>query len=311
MEPPFRDDRLKKVHTTQQPEFGRLLFTTRRRLESPLSTREGLAERLGISSRLLTQIEKGEKSPPEKVVEWLETILQSPLPPQRGSREGILSDILKGFQFPESAEILDIPCGPGRLTWELRKLGYRVTAADLVPECFEAGEPPAVHADMNHPLPFPDESFDLILSAEGVEHLENPWLAFREFSRILKTSGTLVITTPNYSNIERRVAYLLKGSAARPSERMDSSGQESPHLSTFPTCFWKMAGERAGLQLISLDSFSPRPKQWFYWPLACLVHLLSRLATRKSRERYSMDWTQGMNALLGGRSLVMVFKKAP
>ncbi len=166
---------------------------------------------------------------------------------------------------------------------------------------------------MNQPLPFSDESYDLVISAEGVEHLENPWLAFREFARVLRTPGILIVTTPNYSNIERRVAYLLKGAASRPPETENTGNSaihlDPPHLSIFPICTWKMAGEKSGLHLDSLDTFSPRAKQFFYWPLALFVDLCSHLASRRTRQRYAMDWTQGLKVLMGGRSLVLVFKK--
>ncbi len=75
-------------------EFGQLLLSTRRRHNGSLSTREGLSKSLGISKPLLKQIEAGQVDPPALVVNWLADTLRSPLPPQRGSREGVLSRII-------------------------------------------------------------------------------------------------------------------------------------------------------------------------------------------------------------------------
>ena len=50
-------------------------------------------------------------------------------------------------------------------------------------------------SDITH-IPEPDASFDVILCTEVFEHLPNPALAIKEFSRLLKTGGKLLITAP-------------------------------------------------------------------------------------------------------------------
>ncbi len=45
-------------------------------------------------------------------------------------------------------------------------------------------------------IPEPDTSFDAILCTEVFEHLPNPILAIKEFSRLLRTDGYLIITAP-------------------------------------------------------------------------------------------------------------------
>lgn len=42
----------------------------------------------------------------------------------------------------------------------------------------------------------PNESFDVILCTEVLEHIEHPELAIKEFSRILKPEGKLILTAP-------------------------------------------------------------------------------------------------------------------
>ena len=46
-------------------------------------------------------------------------------------------------------------------------------------------------------LPFPAESFDMVISRSVVEHLSDPSQVFREFSRVLRPGGKVVIITPN------------------------------------------------------------------------------------------------------------------
>jgi SAM-dependent methyltransferase len=45
-------------------------------------------------------------------------------------------------------------------------------------------------------IPRPDHSFDAILCSEVLEHLPDPVLAIKEFSRLLKPGGKLILTAP-------------------------------------------------------------------------------------------------------------------
>ena len=47
-------------------------------------------------------------------------------------------------------------------------------------------------------IPLDNESIDLLLNLEVLEHLPEPVKAFKEFNRILKIGGKLLITCPNF-----------------------------------------------------------------------------------------------------------------
>ena len=64
---------------------------------------------------------------------------------------------------------------------------------------------------MNAPLPCPDASFDAIISTEVIEHLENPRAAFREFSRLVRPGGRLLLTTPNQESIRSLASLIVRG----------------------------------------------------------------------------------------------------
>lgn len=49
-------------------------------------------------------------------------------------------------------------------------------------------------------LPFPDNTFDIIVSEWVAEHVAEPVKVFAEFSRVLRDGGHVVLLTPNRNN---------------------------------------------------------------------------------------------------------------
>lgn len=58
---------------------------------------------------------------------------------------------------------------------------------------------------------FEDELFDIIVSSEVIEHINNPVEEIQHFHRLLRKGGLVYITTPNFNAFER---FLLKGDYA-------------------------------------------------------------------------------------------------
>ena len=103
------------------------------------------------------------------------------------------------------ADVLDCPCGYGRHSAEFARLGLHVVGADrsevlLAEARRRAGEgewPHWVQADYRE-LPFADGSFDCVanlFSSLGYWGEDGDRRALREFRRVLRPGGTLVIET--------------------------------------------------------------------------------------------------------------------
>ena len=81
--------------------------------------------------------------------------------------------------------------------------------------------------DLSGPLPFDDATFDLVYSNFVVEHLDDPARTFREFHRVLRPDGWLVLLTSNRSNpfmaaaraMPQRLRVLVKRGGAGAVER--------------------------------------------------------------------------------------------
>jgi SAM-dependent methyltransferase len=59
-------------------------------------------------------------------------------------------------------------------------------------------DPERVINSTGEALPFPDESFDIVYSANVLEHTENPERVFMESLRVLRPGGLLHMEMPNY-----------------------------------------------------------------------------------------------------------------
>jgi len=110
--------------------------------------------------------------------------------------------------------VIDIPSGNGATSEILLEYGANVKAFDLFPEYFKLKNVTCERADIMDKIPLSDSSADMLICQEGVEHFSDQLKAFKEFNRVLKKNGKLIITTPSYSNLSARFSYFLLESEA-------------------------------------------------------------------------------------------------
>ena len=109
---------------------------------------------------------------------------------------GILKRI---FDISEGMVCLDLGCARGTLSFFLRKMGGMWVSADLdmsnLAVTIELVEKSVIRVEP-YRLPFKDASFDAVVSFDFLEHVEKDKISLREMSRILKSGGTIYISTP-------------------------------------------------------------------------------------------------------------------
>lgn len=105
--------------------------------------------------------------------------------------------------------LLDAACGKGELGGALEKAGHQVFYMDKYDNPHSIQR--FVRADLNDFLPYNDEKFDFVLCAESLQYLENHEKLFREFRRVLKTGGSLIISFPNILTTFSRLYFLRRG----------------------------------------------------------------------------------------------------
>jgi SAM-dependent methyltransferase len=99
---------------------------------------------------------------------------------------------------------LDLGCGEGRLGRFLRSRGYRIAGADASPTMVRLAvshdvAAPAVVADAAA-LPFPDETFDLVVAYMSLHDMDRMPAAVAEAGRVLERGGRLCAAIPHPIN---------------------------------------------------------------------------------------------------------------
>ncbi|MBI5387063.1 MAG: methyltransferase domain-containing protein [Verrucomicrobia bacterium] len=100
------------------------------------------------------------------------------------------------------SRVLEIGSSGGLLIRQLQADGYRhITGIDISPEavrlCREHGLTDVHLMDAQRPE-FPDDTFDLLIASDVLEHLADESGAVREWHRILKPDGVLIVFVPAF-----------------------------------------------------------------------------------------------------------------
>jgi len=119
--------------------------------------------------------------------------------------EAIIESIPKGT-------ILEIGSSDGEFLYSLKEKGWDVSGLEIsehaAQKARDKGVDTTVH-DANHPLPLTDNSMDVIVAGEVIEHLFEDKEFLNECHRVLKQGGTLILTTPNLTSLKNRIFMLF------------------------------------------------------------------------------------------------------
>lgn len=117
-------------------------------------------------------------------------------------RRRLLRRQVRGLQPQRSWRVLEVGAGTGANLSTLAEIGAaQVVACDMALDALRhargANGVALARADACR-LPFASGSFDLLLAADVIEHLDDDTAALGEFVRVLKPGGHLVLTVPAF-----------------------------------------------------------------------------------------------------------------
>jgi ubiquinone/menaquinone biosynthesis C-methylase UbiE len=232
------------------------------------------------------------------------------------AHEAIYETVLGIVQNLRAGKLLDVPAGEGALAARLLEAGFEVDCCDLYPEIFRLKGIDIRQGDLGGTLPYGDSSFDYITCIEGLEHIENPQQAIREFSRMLKPGGHLIVSVPNILNIEERFKWLLHGytshfkplareHVARAKAAFGDKVEIALHVNAISYSELRYSLENSGFKILTLHRDKAKARIWLYWPFVALIRLVGRLTPAEKRDELWTDELQSDEILLGGNTLIV------
>ena len=145
---------------------------------------------------------------------WQSAHYEEPYYSQRTAKLPVKLGRLAILSMPSNSRILDVCCGRGEALSVLRTFGFQdLEGLDSTLPSNRDSNGLRLHRGDAQALPFPDESFDVILNLHALHHMgsaEGVSRFLRECHRVLKPGGTLAIVDFPGSPQIRLLFWLLR-----------------------------------------------------------------------------------------------------
>lgn len=151
--------------------------------------------------------------------------------------ESIRSRVTEQF-IPDRGRVLEIGPGEGVIDHK----GCDWVAINVSPR-----GPPQVLAD-GQSMPFRASSFDAVVATEVIEHVRYPYRLLREIRRIVKPSGSVLLSTPNVATPVNRAALAAFGRF--PDDETLHDTNDVGHLHFFTRKYFRRIVEAEGFVVV-------------------------------------------------------------
>ncbi len=119
-------------------------------------------------------------------------------------------DLFRRYVGGPGRRVLDLGCRYGALTRAYVE-GNDVVGVDVDRDALAEAAKLGVEthwADADAPLLYEDESFDVVVAGELLEHIRDPQRLVSEATRVLRPGGTFVGSVPNAFRLKNRLRFL-------------------------------------------------------------------------------------------------------
>ena len=231
-----------------------------------------------------------------------------------GSPIGAFNQAIDALKANNAKKVLDLPAGEGFFANMLLDNGFEPTCCDVFPDQFRGRDVDCKFVDLNTTIPFEAQSFDAITCLNGLERVWARGEAMREFSRVIKPGGVIVISYPNQGDLRRRMLNLFTGSVTwnvvGPPHVCDPtiSPPESNFRYAMTTANVVTGLESTGFDLVSIKATHYNKISMLMAPFGLFPIAANLFAGSPQQARYKLKENASMDALFGS-FLVAVAKR--
>lgn len=179
----------------------------------------------------------------------------------RGDKPILYKRWIKYFhrRLPSANTFLDIGCGEGyfcrHASKDFHTIGIDISQEALILAKEHSPQTLFMAASAMGEIPLKDNSVDIVVSCDVLEHLAQPALLLKEIHRILKPSGLSLLSTPNSDSLGKKL------------KKEKWFGYcDKTHISIYPDSTWKELMKESCLTVISAGSD-------FFWDIPYPIYL--------------------------------------
>ncbi|MDO8551673.1 MAG: methyltransferase domain-containing protein [bacterium] len=228
-----------------------------------------------------------------------------------GVNEKIIDKAVELISNEKPGKLLDVGAGSGLLCQKALNLGFKAYACDLNAKKLKVRNIPFKKADILKKLPYQDKYFDFVTCTEVFEHLENPWKASAEISRVLKPNGYLILSLPNFSSLVSRFVYFTRGNFVQFDEWFFNNWG---HINPLTFVELNKILEYYGFKIEKIDTQERLPQPYSYFlrllqkTCSILFHYFKLLLLNVDRQDKCLSILE-TNTLLYGENIIIKCRK--
>jgi ubiquinone/menaquinone biosynthesis C-methylase UbiE len=162
--------------------------------------------------------------------------------------------LVNRFHILPGQTLLDLGCGRGDFLLSFQKLGLKCIGVDneITPELKSLIDIKKIDLS-SQPLPFTDNSVDVVFQKSFIEHFHSPKNLMEESYRVLRPNGKIIILTPDWSS-QKEVFY-----------------DDFTHCRPYTTSAVQKILQSYGYKNITIEKFYQLPLVWRYPSLKFLL----------------------------------------
>ena len=205
--------------------------------------------------------------------------------------DALFRQTILSYLKPEH-RLLDLGAGAGIIpAMNFRGIARHVCGLDPDPRVLDNPHLNEAQIGLGEQIPWADETFDIVIADNVLEHLTEPVRVFREIQRVLKSGGIFLFKTPNRKHYIPFIARITPTGFHKFCARLRGRSEEDTfptvYLANRPAAIRKIAAE-AGLNVRQISFFEKRPEYMRISVLSYIVGLgYERFVNSSS---YLSDW---------------------